>query len=458
MFLRFFEEGLAQASYLVGCERTRQGVVLDPRRDVDVYVAAARQYGIEIVAAIETHIHADFVSGARELAAIGARVLAGPGSALGFAAHEARDGERVPLGDLTLEFLHTPGHTPEHVCVLITGGGEAARLFSGDTLFVGAVGRPDLLGPEQMRTLAGELYDSLTGKIMALGDAVELHPGHGAGSLCGAHIGADRQSTIGRERLTNPMLRPTTRDGFVSSVLGDLPDTPPYFGRMKRINREGPTLLGLAERWRGVGAIDAGAAQGALEDGAILIDLRDAEAFSASHPDGALNIAFGPKVGYWAGWVIPAGARIVFLASDETEATEAARQLLRVGFDSVIGYVEGGASAWEAARLPTAESGTVDARELAERLTLGRLTVLDVRTAAEWQSGHVAGSVNLPVGHLVERLADVPRDQPVATVCESGGRASLAASILSRAGFRSVMSVRGGMAEYRRLSSPRGRG
>ena len=270
MFLRFFEEGLAQASYLVACERTREGIVVDPRRDVDVYVAAARQHGIEIVAAIETHIHADFVSGARELAASGARVFAGPGAALGFAAKEVRDGERVALGDLTLEFLHTPGHTPEHVCVLVSGGSDAARLLTGDTLFVGAVGRPDLLGPEQMRQLAGQLHDSLMTRIMALDDAVEVHPGHGAGSLCGAHIGDEPHSTIGRERLTNAMLRQSTREGFVSAVLADLPDTPPYFSRMKRINREGPTLLGLASHWQGVAAIDPGAAQGALEDGAIL--------------------------------------------------------------------------------------------------------------------------------------------------------------------------------------------
>src|SRR3954469_22971186 len=336
MFLRFFEEGLAQASYLVACERTREGIVVDPRRDVDAYVAAGRRHGIEIVAAIETHIHADFVSGARELAAIGARVFAGPGAALGFAANEVRDGERIALGDLGLEFLHTPGHTPEHVCVLVTGGGDSARLFTGDTLFVGAVGRPDLLGPEQMRMLAGQLYDSLTNRILTLDDSVEVHPGHGAGSLCGAHISAEPHSTIGRERLTNPMLRQSTREAFVSAVLADLPDTPPYFARMKRMNREGPALLGLAGNWRGVCAIDAGAAQRALEDGAILIDLRTPEAFAAYHPDGALNIAFGPRIGYWAGWVVPAGARIVLLGTDAGEASEAARQLVRVGLDAVI--------------------------------------------------------------------------------------------------------------------------
>jgi hydroxyacylglutathione hydrolase len=186
MFQRFFEEGLAQASYLVGCDRTREAVIIDPRRDVDTYVSLARQHGLTIVAAIETHIHADFVSGARELAATGARVLAGPGSNLWFDFHEVRHNESLAVGDVTLEFLHTPGHTPEHVCVLATQPDGRNRVFTGDTLFAGAVGRPDLLGPEQMRDLAGQLYDSLTSTLLTLDDSVEVHPGHGAGSLCGA--------------------------------------------------------------------------------------------------------------------------------------------------------------------------------------------------------------------------------------------------------------------------------
>ena len=454
MFLRFFDEGHAQASYLLACDRARTGVIIDPRRDVDIYVTAARQRGIEIVAAIETHIHADFVSGARELAATGARIFAGPGSDLGFPAHEIRHGERMPFGDLALEFLHTPGHTPEHLCLLASGDSEAARLFTGDTLFVGAVGRPDLLGPDQMRTLAGELYDSLMDKILALDESVEVHPGHGAGSLCGAHISAEPSSTIGRERTTNPMLRPTTRDGFVAAVLADLPETPPYFARMKTINRDGPTLLGLAESWAGRGAVDPATAQSAVEDGAILVDLRSADAFAAFHPAGALNIAFGPKVGYWAGWVIPAGARIVLLAPDARAAAHAGRQLLRVGLDAVMGYVDGGAPAWKAAELPSARITRLTPRGLDARIRRGaRITVLDVRTDVEWRAGHIAGSLNVPVAQLVERIGEVPRDHVVATICESGSRSALAASILARAGFSSAVNVSGGMAAFRQLGA-----
>jgi hydroxyacylglutathione hydrolase len=454
MFLRFFDEGLAQASYLVACERTRRGVIVDPRRDVDVYVSAARERGIEIAGAIETHIHADFVSGARELAVTGARVFAGPGAGLAFPAEEMRNDESLPIGDLTLRFLHTPGHTPEHVCILASGGGEPVRLFTGDTLFVGAVGRPDLLGPERMRMLAADLYDSLTLKILVLDDGVEVHPGHGAGSLCGAQIGAAPFSTIGLERRTNPMLQLPARDAFVEAVLGDLPETPPYFSRMKRINRDGPTLLGLADGWRGLGALEPAAAQALLEDGAILVDVRRPEAFSAFHPAGALNIPAGPKIGYWAGWVIPAGARLVLLGSDADAAMEAARQLLRVGADSIAGYVRGGATAWEAAGLPSARTDRVTALDLDARIRHGaEVTVLDVRTDAEWRADHLSGSVNLPVGRLVARIAELARDRPIATICESGNRSSLAASILARAGFGSVMDVSGGMAAFRRLGS-----
>lgn len=453
MFHRFFDEGLAQASYLVACDRSREAVILDPRRDVDVYVALARQHGLTIVAAVETHVHADFVSGARELAATGARIFAGPGSDLQFDVHEVQDKESLAIGDVTLEFLHTPGHTPEHVCVLASEPGGKKRVFTGDTLFVGAVGRPDLLGPEQMRGLAGQLYDSLTSKLLTLDDSVEVHPGHGAGSLCGAHIGSAPHSTIGRERTTNPLLQQRSRDAFVAAVLADLPETPPYFSRMKRINREGPVLLGLAEEWRGVGPVEAISAQAAMEDGAILVDLRGADAFCAFHPVGALNIAFGSKVGYWAGWVIPAGARIVLMASDGAEAAEAGRQLMRVGLDGVMGYIEGGAGAWQTARLPASHITVVTARELDDRVGKRReaVTIVDVRTAAEWTAGHIAGSVNVPVGDLVNRIADVPREHTVATICESGYRSALAASILARAGVGSVVCVTGGMMEFRRL-------
>src|SRR6185437_2881409 len=246
MFQRFFDDGLAQSSFLIGCDRTNQAVVVDPRRDAGIYAEAARQAGASIVAAIETHIHADFVSGAHELAARDVLVRCGPGSALGFLHRETKDNERLVVGDLTLTFLHTPGHTPEHVCVLAELPSQPRRLLTGDLLFVGAVGRPDLLGEGHTRDLANQLYASLQ-RVMTFDDDVEVHPGHGAGSLCGAGIGKDPFTTIGRERRSNPMLQYADRAAFVDAVLSDLPETPAYFARMKRVNSEGPAPLGLID-------------------------------------------------------------------------------------------------------------------------------------------------------------------------------------------------------------------
>lgn len=453
MFQRYFDDGLAQASFLLACERTRDAVVIDPRRDVEVYVAAAKAHGLTLAYAIETHVHADFVSGAHELSALGARVVAGPGSGLGFEHHDAREGEQIQVGDIALELRHTPGHTPEHISIVARQPGEPARVFTGDTLFVGAVGRPDLLGESQTHELAAHLYDSLHQKLLTLDDAVEVHPGHGAGSLCGAGIGDEPHSTIGQERRFNPMLQHRSRDAFAAAVLADLPETPPYFARMKRLNQQGPPLLGLGREYLGVERLTPERAGAAVRRGAVPIDLRGAESFCASHVRSALNIAFGSKVGFWAGWVVPGGAPVVLLGG-EREATEASRQLLRVGLDEIVGFLEGGEDAWRNAELDIAQICQITVRDLRDRV--GRrddLTLLDVRTSHEWQSGHIASATHVPVGSIVAHSAAISREAPVATICEGGVRSSLAASLLARAGLRNVLNVAGGMAAYRREES-----
>ena len=449
MFQRHFDDGLAQASFMIACERTRAAVIVDPRRDVEPYVAAARDRGLTITASIETHVHADFVSGSRELAAIGARVIGGPGSALRFDHHEASHGERLAVGDITLEFLHTPGHTPEHISILATSANEPARILTGDTLFVGAVGRPDLLGEELTRQLAGQLFDSLFGTLLKLPDDVEVHPGHGAGSLCGAGIGREPHSTIGQERRFNPMLRYTAREEFVAAVLADLPETPPYFARMKRVNQDGPPVLGLADGFAGIPPIAVADAARAVKAGAMLIDLRPGDAFCAGHPAGALNIGFGSKVGYWAGWVVPGDTPIVLLAGTERDAAEAGRQLLRVGLDRITGFISGGFEAWREAGLEVRTTPQINVDELRQMLARrDPLLVLDVRTKGEWNSGHLDAALNVPVGEVPRFHATSP-GLPLATICEGGYRSLLAASVLSRAGFPDVVNVSGGMAAYR---------
>lgn len=451
MFQRYFDDGLAQASFLVACARTREAIVIDPRRDAGVYVEAAERHGVRLVYAIETHVHADFVSGSRELAALGCRPIGGPGSDLRFDWHEARDGETIAVGDVALHFLHTPGHTPEHISILVEQPGAPVRVFTGDTLFVGAVGRPDLLGEALTRRLASELYDSLYGKLLTLDDAIEVHPGHGAGSLCGAGIGCEPHSTIGQERRFNPMLKHTSRDAFVAAVLGDLPETPSYFPRMKRINRDGPAVLGLARGCPPVRRLTPQQASAAARAGAWIVDLRPAVEFGAGHPKGAVNVAYGSKVGYWAGWIVPGDAPVVLLGS--TDHVQGAQvQLLRVGLDRIEGCIDGGFAAWRDAALPVETIPAIDVRELRSRLQRReRFTLIDVRTQKEFAGGHIDGAVNLPVGDLP--TAEAPAAEgPILTMCEAGFRSALAASLLQRRGVRNVTNVTGGMAAYRQLA------
>ena len=463
MFQRFFDEGLAQASYLVACSRTREAAVVDPRRDIDVYVAAARQHGLTIVYAIETHVHADFVSGARELGQVGARVIAGPGAALAYAHHETRDRERIALGDVTLELLHTPGHTPEHVSVLVREPNEPPRLLTGDTLFVSGVGRPDLLGDEQARQLAEQLFDSLFNTFLALDDATEVHPGHGAGSLCGTGIGKEPFSTIGQERRVNPMLQHASKDSFVAAVLGDLPETPPYFERMKRLNQRGPAVLSLSTPVEPPGAISPLEAFAVSKNGGVILDLRTSDDFGRGHPTGAVNIAYGSKVGYWAGWVLAPAVQIVLLtdgAPDQSrhqqQTAEICRQLLRVGFDSVTGVIDRGFDAWQSIGLPVSHIPQMTAAELNAQLDRPEgPQVIDVRTRREWQAGHIDSALNVPVGEIVQRAADIPRNVPIAVICEGGFRSSLASSLLERAGVNQIVNVTGGMSALRALELTR---
>jgi hydroxyacylglutathione hydrolase len=451
MFERLSDEGLAQTSYLIACRRTRMAAVIDPRRDIDAFTSTAARHGLTLAYAIDTHVHADFVSGGRELAALGARIVAGPGADLRFPFHEAAHGESLSVGDISVEVLHTPGHTPEHISLLVRQPGEPRRVFTGDTLFVGAVGRPDLLGADQALGLAEQLYDSLFHTLLALDDDVEVFPGHGAGSLCGAGIGKAPSSTIGQERRFNPLLQQASKAAFVAAVLADLPETPPYFPRMKVINRDGPAVRGLSAGVPDPVALPASDAAALVEDGAILIDLRSPEAFAAGHPTGAMNIGFGTRIGYWAGWVVPPATPLVLLGGDSRQTSEANRQLLRVGYDDVAGYVDGGFEAWRAAGARTSSGELITARELRDRLQRReRLTLLDVRTHQEWLGGHIDEAVNLPVGQLPRRADELRGPDVVATVCETGYRSSLAASLLARAGVH-VVNVSDGTAAYRML-------
>ncbi|HXH05086.1 MAG TPA: rhodanese-like domain-containing protein [Vicinamibacterales bacterium] len=464
IFERFDDRGLSQYSYAVGCRRAGAIAIVDPRRDVDVYLDYAAREGVAIRWVLETHIHADFASGARELAARTGAALRlsaydeGERYEVRFAHTPVADGEALDIGTTRLVARHTPGHTPEHLSYLVFDTARSASvpllMLTGDFLFVGSVGRPDLLGDEASPALAARLYDSLRTVLADLPDGLEIHPGHGAGSMCGSGLGERPMTTLGFERVTNPYLRADlSREAFVARVLADLPPRPPYYFRMKALNAAGPPLL-----WHlpGDRRLPPAEVMTRVEAGALVIDLRDAHAFAAGHIPGALGMPAVTQVSTWAGWVVPADRPIVLVAPDEATAEEAVRALVRVGLDRVEGRLDGGMEGWTAAGYPVARLAMMQPLELQARLARGeRLHVLDVRSAAEWRAGHVPRATHLMYGELPARIDELPwRAEPVAVICGAGHRATLAASLLRRAGFEQVSVVAGGMAEWTLVGLP----
>src|SRR5262245_4835851 len=362
-------DGLAHLSYLIGDRSTGRAAVIDPRRDVDVYLELARGHGLTITHAIETHIHADFVSGSRELAACTGTakiyVSALGGSHYGFAHEPLQDGSRVELGAVTLTAMHTPGHTPEHMAYLATEKGNPWGFFSGDFLFADSVGRPDLLGAAQTPGLARALFHSLRTALARLPDAVPLYPGHGAGSPCGANIG-DRQSTIGHERRHNPALQLTDESAFIDWVLGTAPPMPHYYPRMKKINAQGPEVLGglPAVEWLEPRAFQRRLAAGDVQ----LIDNRTMLAFAGGHIARAWNLGPRPELSLWAGWMLDEALPIALVLPRDGDLPEVQRQLLRVGFTRFAGCLEGGMEAWVRAGLPVEELRQLQVHELTNLL------------------------------------------------------------------------------------------
>lgn len=346
MFERFFDEGLERTSYLVACPRTREAVVIDPRRDVEIYVVAARERAVTIRWVFQTHVHDDFACGARELVALGARAIVGPDAGLRFPHHYVTHGERMRIGDLSILFLHTPGHTPEHIAILASQPDEPVRLFTGDTLQAGDVGRPDAVAPDVRRRLAEALHESLFQRILPLDERIHLLPSTGT-SPC---------TTIGLEKRTNPMLRFDTREPFIAAVLDEPLIPSPFAGWVRAVNQAGPPLLAMVNGFRGLPAISPGSAATAIRAGGAVLDLRSPDDYAAGHARGAHNVAVGPALGPGIRRFLTQDPRIVLLADDGQQARHAALQLLRLGVSRIDGYVNGGYAAWRAAGLPITSS------------------------------------------------------------------------------------------------------
>jgi len=438
---------LAQASYLIGSGG--EAAVVDPRRDVDEYLEEAESQGFVIRHVIETHLHADFVSGHRELARrTGAKIYIGAKARAAFEHVPVHDGLEVSFGDVTLRFLETPGHTPESVSVVVTDRSVSdapKAVLTGDTLFIGDVGRPDLLGAAVPASeLAGMLYDSLHGKLLALPDDVEVWPAHGAGSLCGKNISSETSSTIGQQRRFNYALRPMPREEFIELVTADLPEAPSYFARDVETNRSGAAALADLPP---LGTLEPEAAAALGRDGAMFLDVRPADEYGDRHVTGSVHIGLTGQFASWAGTLLPSDAPIVVVASDANAAAEARMRLARVGLEHVAGYLAGGVEAWATAGGGTSHTDQIDVAELRRRIADGKARVVDVRRPGEVRAGHIESAKEIPLHELSRRLREIgdAAEGPVLTVCRSGYRSSIATSLLERAGFTNVTNVTGGM-------------
>ena len=440
-FHQFYLNCLAHASYLVGSDG--ECAIVDPQRDVDQYIDEASRRSLKIKYIIETHLHADFVSGHRELAArTGAEIVFGATAHAELPHRAVNDGDTLRLGSIELRALATPGHAPESISWLIVDAGKPVKVLTGDTLFIGDVGRPDLAGgrgftSEQMAAL---LYDSLHTKLLALPDDVEVWPAHGAGSACGKNISKETFSTIGVQRRTNYALQPMAREEFVKMLTTDIAEPPPYFPYDAEMNRRGA---------RALSEIDAPALtpQQVHDRNAIVLDVRDYDSFAAGHLPGSINIGLGGQYASWAGTLLSPGDRIIIVADSAEKSREAVMRLARVGFENVDGWLDGGVLAWSNAGYELAQMPQVSVAELHGAIT----RVLDVRRAGEYVGGHVPNAINIPLHELQRRIDEV--HAPVTVICAGGYRSAMAASILARHGLEAT-NVAGGTAAWIRAGYP----
>ena len=446
-FKQFYLGCLAHASYLIGSEG--EAAVVDPQRDVDQYIEEAEAQGLRVKYVIETHLHADFVSGHRELAArTGAEIVFGAKAGATFPHRAVKEGDELTVGKVTLRVIETPGHTPEGISVLVSEAdapGAPQKALTGDTLFVGDVGRPDLVGSvgfsaEQM---AGMLYDSLRGKLLTLPDETEVYPAHGAGSMCGRNISKETSSTIGEQRRTNYALKEMTREEFVRLMTTDLPEAPAYFSMDARINREGaPALEDLSTP----PALSPEEVNKLAQSGALVLDVRPGPEFGNGHVPRSVNIGLGGQFASWVGSLVSPDDRVIIVAEGVEQVSEAVTRMARVGLENVVGYLDGGVAAWGGAGLDYATLPQMPVGELRAQMDERRegLQIVDVRRPSEYEAGHIPGAVNVPLAELEKGLGGLDPRKPTAVACAGGYRSSAASSLLERKGFLDLYNVIGG--------------
>ena len=474
MLLRYFyNQKLAQASYFVGCQQTNEAIVVDPARDVEPYLQAAEAEGMRIIAATETHIHADFISGARELAerCDVTLFLSDNGDedwkyqyAGAYNHVPLKDGDTFKIGNIRFETIHSPGHTPEHISLLMTDTAGADRpmgLFSGDFVFVGDIGRPDLL--EKAANIAGtaevgarQMFHSLQ-RFKQLPDYLQLWPGHGAGSACGKDLGAVPSSTVGYEKMFNWAFSHDDEERFVSELLAGQPEPPRYFAMMKRLNKEGPPILShlaLPEHLPFHRLASALSDAPSVNDVSPVIDTRTTAAFAASHIPGTINIPYDYSFVNWAGWLLDYD-RPFYLIADHHALEEVMRELASIGLDNSAGYFETSAiEAWAAAGHELQCYENVHPAQIAAEVQAGQAVILDVRNQTEWDEAHIPGAQHIMLGYLAQRAGDIAAGKRLVVQCQTGARSAIGASILQAQGITNVANLMGGIRDWQLANLP----
>ena len=452
-FEQFYLGCLAHASYLLASDG--EGVVVDPQRDVELYMKAAQENGVTIRHIFESHLHADFVSGHKELAArTGAKIYMGAQAGATFPHVPVSDGFGLRFGKASIRVLETPGHTPESICMVVTDQEKSYSpwaVLTGDTLFIGDVGRPDLSPRHTPAELAGLLYDSLHNKLLTLADNVLVYPAHGAGSLCGKNMRAERSSTIGTERLTNYALQIKSREEFIAQLTSNLPARPEYFLKDAEINRTGASALSDLQPLRALAPSELNTM---LSAGEIALDVRPGDEFAAGHVPGSVNIALGGQFASWAGTVLGLSAHPVLIAASDAQLEEARLRLARVGIEVLDGYLDGGVAAWKQSGLPLANISQISVGALDARLKLGEVQVLDVRREPEWDGGHIDGATWWPLDNIKVSPPEMDHEAPIAVHCKGGYRSMIASSLLQRAGFKNVINLVGGFDAWQEAKLP----
>jgi len=452
IFQQILNEETGCLSYVIGCGQAGQAAVVDPGRDrVDDYITLARRKGLAITDIVETHVHADHVSGNQALAGkCGARIRIHPSAEAAYPHVPIGDGDTLSIGTVSFRILHTPGHTPDSISVLVTDlsrGDEPWFVLTGDTLFIGDVGRPDFGG----EMAAATLYRSLTERLLILPDSVEVYPAHGAGSTCGRAMSSKTASTIGFERRFNPALQAAGVEAFVTRLMTGLPPKPPNFERIITKNRS-RTLPSAGEPK----PLSAAQARDLLDKGGCVLDVRSPEEYGEGHVPGALNVWIeSPQFSTRAGAFLPAEAPVVLVASSPTDLARAAQGLGRVGLDEIAGYLQWGMTDWRSQGLPVARVPQVTVHELATmREERPDLVVVDVREPFEWDEGHIEGAVHIPMGEAARRMGELPRERSKAVLCAGGLRSSTVISALSREGVIDWYNVIGGMTAWVKAGYP----